>query len=41
MKIPPLDAQIAAVARVHGFTVLTSDKHFDWIDNLELENWLK
>lgn len=38
--IPPLDAQIAAVARQRGLTVLTADKHFGYIDNLEVENWL-
>jgi tRNA(fMet)-specific endonuclease VapC len=38
--IPPLDAQIAAVARSHGLTVLTADKHFEMIDGLRTENWL-
>jgi tRNA(fMet)-specific endonuclease VapC len=38
--IPPLDAQIAAVARVHGLTLLTADQHFQLIDNLTVENWL-
>jgi tRNA(fMet)-specific endonuclease VapC len=38
--IPPLDAQIAAVARQQGLTVLTADRHFDYIDNLDVENWL-
>lgn len=37
--IPPLDAQIAAVARQHGLTVLTSDRHFDFIDALSIEDW--
>lgn len=38
--IPPLDAQIAAVARLQGLTILTADRHFDYIDNLTVANWL-
>jgi tRNA(fMet)-specific endonuclease VapC len=38
--IPPLDAQIAAVARQQGLTVLTADRHFGYIDGLDVENWL-
>lgn len=38
--IPPLDAQIAAVARHHVLTILTAGKHFDTIDGIEVENWL-
>lgn len=38
--IPPLDAQIAAVARHHGLLVLTADKHFEMIEGLKTENWL-
>lgn len=38
--IPPMDAQIAAVARQQGLTVLTADKHFSFIDSLNVENWL-
>lgn len=38
--IPPLDAQIAAVARWRGLSVLTADGHFDYVDDLEIENWL-
>lgn len=38
--IPPLDAQIAAVARRHGMTVLTADRHFDMIDGAIVENWV-
>ena len=37
--IPPLDAQIAAVARQQGLIILTSDKHFDYIDALDVEDW--
>lgn len=41
--IPPLDAQIAAVARVHGLMVLSAsaDVHFAWVDRLSVENWLQ
>lgn len=38
--IPPTDAQIAAVARLHGLTLLSADHHFQFIDNLTVENWL-
>jgi tRNA(fMet)-specific endonuclease VapC len=38
--VRPLDAQIAAVARQHQLTVLTADKHFSFIENLNVENWL-
>lgn len=39
--IPPMDAQIAAVAFARGLTVLTADQHFTFIDGLKVENWLK
>jgi len=38
--IPPLDAQIAAIARVHGLVLLTSDHHFEFVDGVVVENWL-
>jgi tRNA(fMet)-specific endonuclease VapC len=38
--IPPMDAQIASVAQRYHLTVLTADKHFSYIDNLLVENWL-
>lgn len=38
--IPTADAQIAAIARLHGFTVLTNDAHFQKIDGLSVDNWL-
>ncbi len=38
--IPSIDAQIAAVARIHGLTVLTADQHFSLINSLSVENWL-
>lgn len=37
--IPPLDAQIAAVARVRGLIVLTSDRHFRFVSGLSVQNW--
>ncbi len=39
--IPPTDAQIAAVARVRGLTVLSDDAHFTFVDKLKIENWLR
>jgi tRNA(fMet)-specific endonuclease VapC len=38
--IPPLDAQIGAVARRYNLVVLTADKHFSYISALKVENWL-
>lgn len=38
--IPSIDAQIAAVARIHNLTVLTADQHFSQINSLTIENWL-
>jgi len=38
--IPPLDAQIAAVARLHNLTLLTGDHHFQFVEHLAVENWL-
>ena len=38
--IPPLDAQIATVARVYGLMLLTADHHFTFVDGLQVENWL-
>ncbi len=37
--IPPLDAQIAAVARVNNLVVLTDDRHLTFVDSLVVENW--
>ncbi len=39
--IPSTDAQIAAVARLHGLTVLTADRHFSFISRLAVTNWLE
>jgi tRNA(fMet)-specific endonuclease VapC len=38
--ISPMDAQVAAVARVHELTLLTADRHFQFVDLPALENWL-
>jgi tRNA(fMet)-specific endonuclease VapC len=38
--IPGTDAQIASVARLHGLIVLSADRHFGYVDNLAVENWL-
>ena len=38
--IPGTDAQIAAVARLHDLTVLSTDHHFQYVDNLQTESWL-
>lgn len=37
--IPPLDAQIAAVARVNDLILLTDDRHMTFIDGITIENW--
>jgi tRNA(fMet)-specific endonuclease VapC len=38
--IPGTDAQIAAVARLRGLTVLSADRHFTYVNALTVENWL-
>lgn len=38
--IPSINAQIAAVARIHNVTVLTTDQHFNLVDGLNIDNWL-
>lgn len=38
--IPGTDTQIAAVARLYDLTVLSSDRHFQHVDNLRVESWL-
>jgi tRNA(fMet)-specific endonuclease VapC len=38
--IPGTDVQIAAVARLHDLTVLSTDHHFQYVDNLQVEDWL-
>lgn len=39
--IPPLDAQIAAVARARGLVLLTADRHFQFVSGRATENWLR
>lgn len=39
LPIPPLDAQIAAVARSRKLTILTSDRHFRYISGLDVRDW--
>jgi tRNA(fMet)-specific endonuclease VapC len=38
--IPGTDAQIAAVARLHDLTVLSTDRHFHYVDGLSVASWL-
>jgi tRNA(fMet)-specific endonuclease VapC len=38
--IPAMDVQIAAVVRTQGLTLLTADRHFQYVDQLVVENWL-
>lgn len=38
--IPPTDTQIAAVCRIHDLILLSDDYHFQFVDNLHVENWL-
>ena len=40
VQLKTVDALIAAVALQHDFTVLTTDKDFQPIGNLRVENWL-
>jgi predicted nucleic acid-binding protein len=38
--IRPLDAHIAAVARVQNLTVLIQDHYFRFVGGIVVENWL-
>jgi len=38
--IPPLDVQIAAVARRYHLVLLTADRHFAFVTGVVIENWL-
>ncbi len=38
--IPENDLWIAALSIQHSFRLITEDKHFEFIDNLNYENWL-
>jgi tRNA(fMet)-specific endonuclease VapC len=37
--VPENDIWIAAVAKQHDLAVATRDRHFRWIDGLEMEMW--
>jgi len=37
---PSIDAEIAAVARIHNVTVLTTAQHFNLVDGQNIDNWL-
>lgn len=37
--IPPLDTQIAAVARVNDLVLLTDDHHLTMVEGIQIENW--
>jgi tRNA(fMet)-specific endonuclease VapC len=37
--IPPMDAQIAAVARINDLTLLTDDRHLTFVEGIHIENW--
>lgn len=37
--IPPLDAQIAAIARVNNLILLTEDRHLSFVGGIIIENW--
>ena len=37
--IPTNDVWIAAIAKQHGFTLITRDKHFNEIEDLIIRNW--
>ena len=37
--VPPLDVQIAAVARVNNLVILTDDRHLTFVDGIIVENW--
>jgi len=39
--LPDADIFIAAIALVYNLTLVTNDSHFDRIEGLQLENWLK
>jgi len=39
--LPDADIFIAAIARAHGLILVTNDSHFDRIEGLRIENWLK
>jgi tRNA(fMet)-specific endonuclease VapC len=38
--IPDADILIAATAMTEDLILVSDDSHFDWIDNLTVENWV-
>ncbi len=39
--IPAVDVMIAAIARANNLVLVTADQHFNVIQGLKLENWMK
>jgi tRNA(fMet)-specific endonuclease VapC len=39
--IPTNDIWIAAIAKAHNLILVSNDEHFQYIDGLQLENWIK
>lgn len=39
--IPTNDIWIAAIAKAHHLILVSNDKHFQQVDGLQLENWLR
>jgi tRNA(fMet)-specific endonuclease VapC len=39
--LPDADILIAAIARTYGLTLVTDDNHFDRIEGLQVENWVR
>jgi tRNA(fMet)-specific endonuclease VapC len=39
-RVSVVDLQVAAIAFVYGLVVLSADKHFSYIPDLPVENWL-
>lgn len=39
-RIPNNDIWIAAIALTYGYTLVTADTHFDYVDGLQKVNWL-
>lgn len=39
--IPPIDIQIAAIARCSDLIIVTADRHFTFVQGLTVENWLE
>ncbi len=39
--LPDADILIAAMAKTYGLTLVTNDSHFDRIEGLQVENWVR